>query len=584
MEVRTGCIHNFRNIRFVLVLLVCCECDDFTTDKKCSDICNGNHDFCVIPDICSTTIQMSNGQLYEKTSCIDKSQCITESENTFNFLDSCDGLQRNKFSNGDMCRYCCQGRTKYHGDIHCVDNRTFSRHDHEMLKADYQANLPTSTAATPSTTVAITTADIASEPPTTTLQTSTSTIDQNHVTCESCYTSDNCVTKPCSDEETYCLNLVEIDENGNMTVLRKGCANYLECKFDHSSQGCLHSEGKGSGYKTCEFCCKATNNTEPCNKNAKPSNIQWFGDTTPTISTTESTSTSSLTSTQSTFTTTEGASATSSTLSQSSTTSQNVPESTTMSHSSTKDMTSSSTTEIKSSDQSTSSSIVAMSSTMETTLSVSSTIIDITSMESSTKFSTEEKTSSTATSYESSSAIATSESTSASELTTSSDLDTPSTADVTSTSTIKTTTHGNIILTKAPPTTMAPHSTSTAIKTTTKKQPFTLGPKTTVCETCSVSVELCDVLHEPTNCEPPFNYCINKIINKRNGDREINRSCGNFTMCYKDWFLGSSDNDKCRGYDENNIVTLDFSCTFCCVTDGCNAKIRPDDNSLYTTV
>lgn len=61
-------------------------------------------------------------------------------------------------------------------------------------------------------------------------------------------------------------------------------------------------------------------------------------------------------------------------------------------------------------------------------------------------------------------------------------------------------------------------------------------------------------------------------------------SCGNFDTCYRDWFLGSSDSDKCRRFDENSIITLDFSCTFCCVSDNCNLPIRPNLDTLYIDV
>ena len=53
-------------------------------------------------------------------------------------------------------------------------------------------------------------------------------------------------------------------------------------------------------------------------------------------------------------------------------------------------------------------------------------------------------------------------------------------------------------------------------------------------------------------------------------------------MCYKEWFLGSSDNSRCQNFVENNIYTTDFQCTYCCTKDDCNAPLRPSPDSLYT--
>ena len=57
--------------------------------------------------------------------------------------------------------------------------------------------------------------------------------------------------------------------------------------------------------------------------------------------------------------------------------------------------------------------------------------------------------------------------------------------------------------------------------------------------------------------------------------------CGNFDTCYREWFQGTSDYDKCDTVSEDNFQKLDFQCTFCCVENNCNADIRPAESTLY---
>jgi len=104
---------------------------------------------------------------------------------------------------------------------------------------------------------------------------------------------------------------------------------------------------------------------------------------------------------------------------------------------------------------------------------------------------------------------------------------------------------------------------------------------------------LCEKLYQPVECPDDKPYCINKIINRSDGTRGVWRGCGNYDTCYKDWFLGSSDIDKCRLFNQDNFITLKFDCTFCCYGQDkygkplgdpnivCNQELKPPDEYIY---
>ncbi|XP_053386602.1 hepatitis A virus cellular receptor 1-like [Mercenaria mercenaria] len=131
------------------------------------------------------------------------------------------------------------------------------------------------------------------------------------------------------------------------------------------------------------------------------------------------------------------------------------------------------------------------------------------------------------------------------------------------------------------PPTKLPSVTSVLPSVSTNPPPKTLPPVSTVCAVCSGPAFLCEKLYAPTECHPPNNYCINTIVNHKDGSKSVNRTCGNFDTCYREWFLGSSDNDKCRKLSASDEQRLDFQCTFCCVEDNCNTPLHPSDRTLY---
>jgi len=122
--------------------------------------------------------------------------------------------------------------------------------------------------------------------------------------------------------------------------------------------------------------------------------------------------------------------------------------------------------------------------------------------------------------------------------------------------------------------------------------------KKNYCATCSGPEFLCEKLFDIQECPDDKPFCINQITNRKDGTRSVVRGCGTQATCYKEWFLGSSDDDKCTKWDDQ-FLTLDFDCTFCCYphdpntqagggapydgdpNKGCNEPLKPDVGSLY---
>jgi hypothetical protein len=95
--------------------------------------------------------------------------------------------------------------------------------------------------------------------------------------------------------------------------------------------------------------------------------------------------------------------------------------------------------------------------------------------------------------------------------------------------------------------------------------------------------ELCELVTVETTCTAPNNFCFTFIDNHADGTKTVQRSCGNFERAYREWWQGTSDDDKCR--ERIDIEQhLDFTCTFACEKDNCNQSgrsLRPADDELY---
>lgn len=116
---------------------------------------------------------------------------------------------------------------------------------------------------------------------------------------------------------------------------------------------------------------------------------------------------------------------------------------------------------------------------------------------------------------------------------------------------------------------------------TVKRSP-TVPKKALKCAQCAGPPEACELAYFVDVCQPPNHYCINHVINLASGERRVERGCGNFETCYKDWYLGTSDDDKCLQLSSSNVLSYLFECTYCCTQDECNVDLRPPSNTLYT--
>jgi prepilin-type N-terminal cleavage/methylation domain-containing protein len=103
----------------------------------------------------------------------------------------------------------------------------------------------------------------------------------------------------------------------------------------------------------------------------------------------------------------------------------------------------------------------------------------------------------------------------------------------------------------------------------------------TTCQVCSGPPQICLRLHHPTTCKWPNNICMNRVVNKPSGAKEVYRSCTNAETAYREWYLGSSDSDRCQTFQNGNVYTLDFECYFACLDDNCNTPLSPIDPNFY---
>lgn len=91
----------------------------------------------------------------------------------------------------------------------------------------------------------------------------------------------------------------------------------------------------------------------------------------------------------------------------------------------------------------------------------------------------------------------------------------------------------------------------------------------------------CDFLSEDVICPWPNNYCLSELTNHDDGSREVKRGCASRKTVYDGWYMDSSDNDKCRRFDESSVMALAFECVYGCVGNNCNSNIHPADNTLW---
>ena len=118
----------------------------------------------------------------------------------------------------------------------------------------------------------------------------------------------------------------------------------------------------------------------------------------------------------------------------------------------------------------------------------------------------------------------------------------------------------------------------------TSRRPGAAGEASIQCHVCDPAApELCELVTVETTCAVPNNFCMTFVDNHADGTKTVLRGCGNFDRAWREWWQGTSDDDKCR--ERIDIEQhLDFTCTFACEKDNCNQSgrsLRPDEDSLY---
>ena len=106
------------------------------------------------------------------------------------------------------------------------------------------------------------------------------------------------------------------------------------------------------------------------------------------------------------------------------------------------------------------------------------------------------------------------------------------------------------------------------------------------CHVCDPNAppELCELVTTEVTCTYPNNFCVTFVDNHQDGTKNVIRRCGNFADdTYREWYQGTSDNDKCRERVDAT-QNVDFTCTFTCEKANCNqsgGSLRPPADALY---
>nr|XP_034318858.1 salivary glue protein Sgs-3-like [Crassostrea gigas] len=172
---------------------------------------------------------------------------------------------------------------------------------------------------------------------------------------------------------------------------------------------------------------------------------------------------------------------------------------------------------------------------------------------------------------------------------------TPTTTTTTPTMTTPITTTTTPTTTTPTPTTTTPTTTTTTTPTMTTPITTTTTPTTTTttsttttlvaknsCNVCNgMPLYLCEIIYTPMTCEAGKQFCMNVLVNNKDGSRTVDRKCVAEEECKREWWYTTSDRQECTSYDPNYIFTLYFTCSYCCTGPLCNGNIVPDSSTLY---
>ncbi|XP_061186849.1 uncharacterized protein LOC133194969 [Saccostrea echinata] len=77
-------------------------------------------------------------------------------------------------------------------------------------------------------------------------------------------------------------------------------------------------------------------------------------------------------------------------------------------------------------------------------------------------------------------------------------------------------------------------------------------------------------------------YCMTDVVQRADGSVAIYKRCVDELTCRNEWLAQTSDQDRCLKYAEGALPGQ-YTCHFCCTTDGCNSKIVPEAKYFYST-
>ncbi|XP_061194938.1 uncharacterized protein LOC133203105 [Saccostrea echinata] len=124
-----------------------------------------------------------------------------------------------------------------------------------------------------------------------------------------------------------------------------------------------------------------------------------------------------------------------------------------------------------------------------------------------------------------------------------------------------------------------PISYTTPILSTTTPSTTASPSNSSSCYLCNgMPIYICEQFSTPLQCEhDDQQFCLNILVNNRDGSRTLDRRCVNEQECQQEWWEKTSDRPECSGYDPASYTPKYFTCSYCCTTPLCNKNIVPKD-------
>ncbi|XP_078334015.1 uncharacterized protein LOC144625706 [Crassostrea virginica] len=163
----------------------------------------------------------------------------------------------------------------------------------------------------------------------------------------------------------------------------------------------------------------------------------------------------------------------------------------------------------------------------------------------------------------------------------------PSTTQTTTITTTENPSTTTQTVTTQAPTTLAKSTTANFTTTQSVTQPASqLLTGTRTCHVCGdsdngISCSTQSIyLGSLQQCAPGEDFCMTDLLQDGQQYPKTFKRCVTELECRNKWLHQTSDLDHCTDYG-NTIVNGQFSCHFCCTSDGCNSGQVPDKPTLY---